>query len=83
MVTRKDVAMLKPLHHCSNAELTAIIQNNDPDRGRALTEMGTRCASEYIARERAKDDRHYVAREGRDGRWYVWDCVSDHRVEFN
>lgn len=38
--------------------------------------------TEAEARELAKGDRHYVARQGRDGLWYVWDCVSDHRVEF-
>ena len=40
--------------------------------------------SEALARELAKGDRHYVARPDRVGDgWHVWDCVSDHRVEFN
>jgi hypothetical protein len=38
--------------------------------------------SEQWARAHALHDRHYVARE-RNGYWYVWDCVSDHRVEFD
>ena len=38
--------------------------------------------SERQARELAKHDRHYVARQNGSGEWIVWDCVSDHRVEF-
>jgi hypothetical protein len=45
-----------------------------PQRG-ALTERQ--------ARELAKGDRHYVARQNGSGEWLVWDCVSDHRVEFD
>ena len=39
--------------------------------------------SEAQARELAKSDRHYVARQNGSGEWIVWDSVSDHRVEFN
>ena len=45
-----------------------------PQRG-ALTERQ--------ARELAKGDRHYVARQNGSGEWLVWDSVSDHRVEFD
>jgi hypothetical protein len=38
--------------------------------------------TEAEARELAKQDRHWVAHDCGDGRWIVWDCVSDHRVEF-
>ena len=75
---------------CSDDELQRIanLGKSNPlrfgtERKLALIEMGARVASEHLARERANDDRHYVAREGRDYRWYVWDCVSDHRVDFN
>jgi hypothetical protein len=40
-------------------------------------------AERALAFERAKMDRAYVARQNRDGRWIVWDCKSDHAVEFN
>jgi hypothetical protein len=39
--------------------------------------------TEAQARELAATDRHYVARDCGNGLWCVWDCVSDHRVEFN
>ena len=39
--------------------------------------------TEAQARAYAAGDRHYVARPDRVGDgWHVWDCVSDHRVEF-
>ena len=38
--------------------------------------------TEARAKELAKHDRHYVARQNGSGEWIVWDCVSDHRVEF-
>ena len=39
--------------------------------------------TETQARELAKHDRHYVARQNKTGEWIVWDSVSDHRVEFD
>ena len=42
-----------------------------------------RKGSEAWARRRAQDDRAYVARQARDDTWFVWDCQSDHRVEFD
>lgn len=39
--------------------------------------------TEARARELAKGDRHYVARQNKVGEWIVWDTVSDHRVEFD
>ena len=39
--------------------------------------------SEAWARDRAKRDRAYVARQAHDDTWFVWDSKSDHRVEFN
>ena len=76
----------KPLTSCSDDELQGLVRisrliGNDPTP--VFAEMGERVASECTARKQAEDDRHYVAREGRDHRWYVWDCVSDHRVDFN
>jgi hypothetical protein len=38
--------------------------------------------TEAQARELAEGNRYYVARQTKDGTWYVWDCVSQHRVEF-
>jgi hypothetical protein len=40
-----------------------------------------RVGSEAWARRRALDDRAYIARQGRDDTWFVWDCTSDHRVD--
>ena len=39
--------------------------------------------TEARAKELAKSDRHYVARQNGAGEWIVWDTVSDHRVEFD
>ena len=40
-----------------------------------------RKGSEAWARRRANDDRAYIARQGIDDEWFVWDCQSDHRVD--
>ena len=39
--------------------------------------------SKAIAVELAKHDRNYVALSIGNDEYIVWDCASDHRVEFN
>ena len=39
--------------------------------------------TEYQARELAKLDRYYRAKQARNGTWGVWDDKADHWVEFD
>jgi hypothetical protein len=29
------------------------------------------------------DERYHVARQAKDGTWYVWDSLSEHEVEYD
>lgn len=79
--TRSDLDTYALRHFNTADERIALITAFLTEKRRICPEWFA-IGSEEWARHHASQDRHYTAIE-RDGVWFVWDSVSDHRVEFD
>ena len=79
--TRSDLDNYALAHFDTADERVALIAGFLAEK-RRIDPSWFAIGSEAWARHHASQDRHYTAIE-RDGVWFVWDSVSDHRVEFD
>ena len=79
--TRSDLDNYALCHFDTADERVALIAGFLAEKRRICPEWFEGApGTESWARRHASQDRHYTAIE-RDGVWFVWDNVSDHRVE--